>query len=192
VTNMSEMFYACSGDAFNPDVSNWDVSKVTSMYYVFYNCSGAAFNPDVSAWNVSKVTSMYYMFYKCSGAAFNPDVSAWNVSKVTSMYYMFYKCSGAAFRGGRGVDGIGIANWRLKTGDNAVNMSDFMLSSKTQDPPFLDDILNAWEDLHAQGLLPTNITVHFGSNKYTAAGNTAYTTLTDDAGWTIASGGLQA
>ena len=71
-----------------------------------------------------------------------------------------------------------------------------MRSSKTQEPAFLDDILNAWADLHAQGKLPTNISVHFGDNKYTAAGATAYTTLTTitdngGAGWTIESGGLE-
>ena len=192
VTNMYQMFYYCSGAAFNPDVSNWNVSKVTNMYSMFHWCSGAAFNPDVSNWNVSKVTNMYSMFRECRGAKFNPDVSKWDVSKVENMYAMFEGCSGAAFRGGRGDNGNGIANWQLKTGDNPVVMTQFMLSSKTQDPPFLDEILNAWAALHADGKLPTNITVDFGSNKYTAAGETAYNTLRVDAGWTIASGGLQA
>ena len=112
-----------------------------------------------------------------------------------SMQTMFNGCSGAAFRGGRGSNGIGIANWRLKTGSGAVNMTDFMESSKTQEPAFLDNILNAWAALHAQGKLPINITVNFGSNKYTTEGETAYntlTTITDNggAGWSISSGGL--
>ena len=108
------------------------------------------------------------------------------------MSEVFHSCSGAAFRGGRGVGGIGIANWQLKAGNNTVNMGGFMLASKTQEPPFLDEILNAWANLHAQGKLPTKITVSFGSNKYTADGETAYNTLTNDAEWTIACGGLQA
>ena len=58
-------------------------------------------------------------------------------------------------------------------------------------PPFLDDILNAWADLHAQGKLPTNIKVDFGNNKYTTDGAAAYDTLRISAGWTIASGGLE-
>ena len=196
ISDMYCMFDSCSGAAFNPDVSNWDVSNVTDMSYMFYGCSGAAFNPDVSNWDVSKVTDMYRMFFNCYGAAFNPDVSNWDVSKVTSMGYMFYNCSGAAFRGGRGDNGNGIANWQLKAGNNAVNMGSFMSNSKTQEPAFLDDILNAWAALHADGKLPTNITVSFGNNKYTADGADAYTTLTTitdygGAGWTIQSGGLQ-
>ena len=193
---MSGMFSGCYGAVFNPDVSNWNVSKVTVMHYMFNNCRGDAFNPDVSGWDVSNVENMLYMFSGCKGAAFNPNVTNWNVSKVTNMSSMFSNCYGDAFRGGRGVGGVGIAKWRLKLGNNAVLMVYFMSSSKIQDPPFLDDILNAWAALHAQGLLPTNITVDFGNNKYTAAGNTAYTTLstiTDSggAGWTILCGGLQ-
>jgi len=195
VTTMYQLFHTCNGAAFNPDVSGWNVSKVTDMFAMFYNCNGAAFNPVVSGWNVSKVTDMQHMFYNCTGAAFNPDVSGWNVSKVTDMYRMFRGCSGGAFRGGRGGNGNGIAKWQLKTGDNPVVMTQFMLSSKTQEPAFLDDILNAWAALHTLGLLPTNITVDFGNNKYTTDGAAAYTTLTTitdsgGAGWTITSGGL--
>ena len=165
------------------------------MSNMFYGCRGAAFNPDVSNWDVSKVKTMNTMFRACYGAAFNPDVSNWDVSKVENMNEMFRGCYGAEFRGGRGGDGKGIAKWQLKTGNNAVIMTQFMLSSKTQEPAFLDDILNAWAALHAQDLLPTNIKVNFGSNQYTAAGATAYTTLTTavangGAGWEIASGGL--
>ena len=40
---MTYMFYGCSGDAFNPDVSNWDVSSVTNMSYMFSGCSRSAF-----------------------------------------------------------------------------------------------------------------------------------------------------
>ena len=188
ITSFSRAFLYCSGLMSVPRTLP---DGVTNMYSMFGYCSGAIFNPDVSNWNVRKVTNMYSMFRNCSGAAFNPDVSKWDVSEVTDMAYMFYNCYRAAFRGGRGGDGIGIANWRLKTGNNAVDMVYFMTSSKTQEPAFLDEILNAWAALHADGLLPTNITVDFGTNKYTAAGATAYTTLTNDAGWTISSGGLQ-
>jgi surface protein len=113
VTNMSSMFDSCSGAAFNPDVSNWNVSNVTNMAYMFYSCSGAAFNPDVSNWNVSKVTDMDGMFEKCNGAAFNPDVSAWNVSNVTNMAYMLDSCSGAAFN-------PDVSNWNVS---NVTNMA---------------------------------------------------------------------
>ena len=193
LTSLSRAFRSCTGLTSVPKTLP---SEVTDIYAMFSRCSGAAFNPDVSKWDVSNVENMSWMFYNCSGAAFNPDVSNWNVSNVTNMVYMFGDCSGAAFRGGRGVGGVGIANWQLKIGNSAVSMIDFMTSSKTQEPEFLDDILNAWAALHADGKLPTNITVSFGNNKYTADGADAYTTLTTitdygGAGWTITSGGLQ-
>jgi hypothetical protein len=45
---MSMMFAGCSGAAFNPDVSNWDTSNVTTMKSMFDTCDGATFNPDLS------------------------------------------------------------------------------------------------------------------------------------------------
>jgi len=113
ISDMSSMFYSCSGAAFNPDVSNWDVSNVENMQLMFRNCSGAAFNPDVSAWDVSNVGSMSNMFYSCSGAAFNPDVSNWDVSNVENMSYMFCACPGNAFN-------PDVSNWDVS---NVKNMS---------------------------------------------------------------------
>lgn len=89
VTNMTAMFYGCSGAAFNPNVSNWDVSKVTNMYYMFYNCYGDTFSPDVSNWDVSKVTSMSYMFRGCYGDAFNPNIKNWTLKTGVLTTAMF-------------------------------------------------------------------------------------------------------
>jgi len=188
ISKMSLMFYGCSGAAFNPDVSNWDVSNVTDMGYMFYRCSGDAFNPDFSAWDVSNVTNMRAMFRNCLGAAFNPDVSAWNVSKVTNMREMFQSCSGAAFRGGRGTAGTGIANW---TPDSLTLATSFMLSSKKQEDGFLDPILTAWAALidDTEHPLPEDITIDFGTNTYTTAASAAISAL-ENHGWVISSGGL--
>ena len=46
---------------FNGDVSQWDVSAVTSMAFMF--SSAEYFNGDVSKWDVSAVTDMRNMFY---------------------------------------------------------------------------------------------------------------------------------
>jgi len=46
--------------SFNPDVSQWDVSNVTSMDEAFMGMR--AFTADLSQWNVSKVTSMESIF----------------------------------------------------------------------------------------------------------------------------------
>jgi len=54
VTDLSEMFSAGikSINTFNQDISNWDVSNVTSMYKMFYRCR---FNQDISSWCVEKI-----------------------------------------------------------------------------------------------------------------------------------------
>ena len=44
--------------AFNGDLSNWDVSKVTDMSYMFNSAN--VFNQDLSAWNTEKVVSCDY------------------------------------------------------------------------------------------------------------------------------------
>ncbi|OPZ42172.1 MAG: hypothetical protein BWY95_02424 [Bacteroidetes bacterium ADurb.BinA104] len=162
--------------------------SISNMYCMFNDCSGAAFNPDVSNWDVSNVTNMYYMFRYCSGNAFNPNVSNWDVSNVTNMYCMFAYCSGAAFRGGRGTAGTGIANW---TPDSLTNAVSFMASSKKQEDGFLDTILTAWAALigDTEHPLPEDITIHFGTNKYTAAASDAISAL-ENHGWVISSGGL--
>ena len=83
VTNMSYMFsYA---DSFNGDLSGWNVSSVTNMSYMFYNAG--AFNGDLSGWDVSNVTDMRFMFK--GATAFNGDLSSWKVGNVTTMNGMF-------------------------------------------------------------------------------------------------------
>ena len=188
VKNMQGMFNGCTGAVFNPDVSAWNVGNVTDMTYMFRYCSGAVFNPNVSAWDVSNVTDMRYMFDGCTGAAFNPNVSTWNVSNVTNMTYMFRSCSGAAFRGGRGTAGTGIANW---TPDSLTSAGSFMISSKKQEDGFLDPILTAWAALidDTEHPLPENITIHFGTNTYTIDAAAAISALQNH-GWVISSGGL--
>merc|ERR1712238_434345 len=77
---------------FNGDVSDWDVSSVTSMNSMFAFVT--KFNGDVSDWDVSSVTDMDFMFEGATN--FNSDVSDWDVSSVTSMIFMF---EGSAFNG---------------------------------------------------------------------------------------------
>ena len=54
------------------------------MTYMFF-CDTwytSSFNQNISNWNVSKVTSMLYMFYRAY--KFDSDISIWNVANVTS------------------------------------------------------------------------------------------------------------
>ena len=83
VTNMRRMFFEAT--AFNQDMNDWNVSSVTDMYQMFYQAT--VFDGDISDWNVSKITSMNRMFYNAH--AFNQDIGEWNVSSVTNMFEMF-------------------------------------------------------------------------------------------------------
>ena len=93
VSNMSYLFsqldpngdFIAIADAFNQDISSWDVSNVTNMNQMFYAAS--SFNQDISSWDVSKVTNMNQMF--SVAVSFNQDISAWDVSKVTDMFRMY-------------------------------------------------------------------------------------------------------
>ena len=91
VTNMSYMFYNCSG-LTSLNVTSFDTSSVTNMDSMFYNCSGLT-TLDVTKFNTPKVTNMSRMFSDCSGLT-SLDVTNFNTQKVTDMSQMFKDCSG--------------------------------------------------------------------------------------------------
>ena len=90
ITNMSYLFsndrtHGYELEAFNGDISKWDVSKVTNMEDMFRGAT--SFNGDISEWKVTQVTNMFSMF---NGAtSFDQDISEWKVGNVISMEYMF-------------------------------------------------------------------------------------------------------
>ena len=99
ITDMSFLFLNINVIIDNIDLSNWDVSNVTTMEGLFNNCK--KFNCDLNKWDVSNVKDMSYMFYNCGN--FDCDLSNWDVSNVTNMYTMFEGCS--KFKG------KGLENW---------------------------------------------------------------------------------
>ena len=69
-----------SATAFNQNIGNWDVSKVTRMDGMFAN---TPFNQPIGNWNVSGVTNMSAMFI--NAISFNQDLSSWCVSLIPSI-----------------------------------------------------------------------------------------------------------
>ena len=96
ITNMSNLFMNCEYDI---DVSNWDVSNVTTTFCMFVGCEN--FNCDLSYLDVSNVTDMDNMFVNCK--KFNCDLSDWDISNITRWKNMFGGC-----------DKMTIPNWYKK------------------------------------------------------------------------------
>lgn len=84
VTSLRNVFRGAT--IFNdPNVSEWDVSNVTTMYYGFGLTK--EFNQPLNNWNIGKNTSLYAMFY--SNRVFDQPLDNWNTGKVTNMSSMF-------------------------------------------------------------------------------------------------------
>jgi surface protein len=121
---------------------------------------------------------MSQMFYN---SKFNQDISGWDVSKVINMTYMFSQ--NQYFK-------QNIGNWNI----SGVTNFSFFMANKTDTTLLtsnLDDIYNGWSTKNPQ----INITIHFGTAKYTSAGSAGKAILTGSTGsggygWTIFDGGL--
>lgn len=89
ITDMSALFNSRYLTDFCGDVSDWDVSNVTSMNHMFAECN--KFNCDLSKWNVSNVTDMRSMFYDCSSFK-GIGLENWDTSSVEIIEGMFCSC----------------------------------------------------------------------------------------------------
>ena len=77
-------------EAFNGDISKWDVSSVTNMgdwHYGGMFEGATVFNGALNSWDVSSVTSMFAMFEDAK--SFNRDISSWNMTSVAFTWQMF-------------------------------------------------------------------------------------------------------
>jgi surface protein len=88
--NMAGCFKAVGG--INPDVSNWDASKVTNLNTAFERCSQFT-GVGVSTWNTSNCADFRGLFQQC--ANFNQNVGNFTFNGVTQGTYiegMFDRC----------------------------------------------------------------------------------------------------
>ena len=90
VTDMSSMFYECSGLA-SLDLSSFNTANVNRMKGMFYGCSGLT-SLSLSSFNTANVTNMSYMFEGCSGLT-SLNLSSFNTANVADMYSMFEQCN---------------------------------------------------------------------------------------------------
>ena len=83
ITDMSELF---KGSDFNGDISQWDVSNVTSMYQMFMRCH--YFNKPLNDWDVSNVRDMSGMFDRAT--EFNQPLNNWKLQDAVVTVDMFH------------------------------------------------------------------------------------------------------
>lgn len=114
VINMSFMFK--NADAFNQDISIWNVGKVSTFDGMFTQAD--SFNAPLNWTNIGTGVSTVTMSNMFHGAvAFNQDISSWDVSKVSEFRGMFLNAS--AFN-------QSLASWQLRTGVTGVNMTNML------------------------------------------------------------------
>jgi hypothetical protein len=172
-----------------PGIDGWDINTVSNVSMQSMFQSAIVFNREVSSWNVSKVTTFASMFSEASifnnGDNLNTNpitglqgINGWNINTVSgvSMSNMFAGAS--AFN-------RYISGWNIS---NVTNFTNFMLGKtpSTYSSTNLDAIYNGWI---VNGVKP-NISISFGTAKYTAAGTSGRNTLTSAPNnWIIIDGG---
>ena len=146
----------------------------TSLLRYFQDCTN--FNGAIGNWDMSNVTSMNRMFR--TTPSFNQPIGNWSVQNVTVMLEMFEGAT--AFN-------QDIGSWNVS---NVSNFRDFMngKTAANYSAANLDSIYNGWSSLPS---VQPNISIKFGTIKYTAAGAAGKAILTGSPNnWTIVDGGI--
>jgi surface protein len=193
--SLANYFYSCTN--FNGAIGNWNVSNVTIMSFMFYLAT--SFNQDISSWNTQNVTNMQGMFEVAT--SFNQNIGSWNTGNVTNMSGMFFQATSfnqnigswntgnvtnmrSTFRNATAFN-QDISNWNIA---NVTDFTTFMLGKTflNYSATNLDLIYNKWS---LQSVKP-NISISFGTIKYTASGQAGKNVLTGAPNnWTITDGG---
>ncbi|CAB5503515.1 BspA family leucine-rich repeat surface protein, partial [Bathymodiolus thermophilus thioautotrophic gill symbiont] len=152
---------------FNQNIDKWDVSNMINAESMFYGAT--TFNQDIGSWDVGRMTNTKNMF---SGTvSFNQDIDSWDVSKLTTAKWMFYEAT--AFNQNLG-------SWDISSLTDAEGM--FVTTSMTT--ANMDNTLRGWAKLDiVAGEAAIQRDVAWDIANYTDA--TAKQYLIDTYNWTI-------
>jgi len=87
-TNLDSTFLNCVLMA--GDVSQWDMSAVTSVVNMFFGCT-AFTGIGLEGWNVGNVTNFNQMFF--GNSVFNRPIGVWDMSSATNIGGMLRSCT---------------------------------------------------------------------------------------------------
>jgi hypothetical protein len=170
--NVGSYFSGCSRLSLVNVIDILDLTGTTNLSWMFNGYSKATI-ARINEWNVSAVTNFWVVFL---GSAFNDSLSNWNMGSALRLEQMFQS---ASFN-----QNIGM--WNVS---NCTNFALFMPNKTpaTLSSANLDAIYNGWSSRPVK----PNITISFGSAKYTSASSAARAILTGAPNnWTITDGGI--
>jgi surface protein len=98
------------------NLSNWDVSNVTTLSQVFLGSRELQTIDDIDTWNTLNVTDFRDVFHQCR--SLTADVSSWNTSNGTLFAQAFYGLSKIGSQRISGYD-----NWDLSSASSTNNNS---------------------------------------------------------------------
>lgn len=185
--NISGMFYAPYNgpgnftNGGNPNIKNWNTSKVTDMAFLFHGQN--KFNHNIGSWDVSKVTNLQYtlgsnspmtppMIFNNGGS---PDINNWNTVSVVTMTNVFRNNPGF---------NQAIGSWNVSNATAFLNI----LQNTSLSIQNYSNTLIGW----ASRPVKPNISINNAPLKYNSSAIAARAILTSAPNnWTISDGGLQ-
>lgn len=85
ISAVTDMSYFLAKSSLNPEMGQWDVSKVERAEGCFYK--NRTFNRDISEWDISSLQNASSMFHGASGL--KCDLSKWNLENIRHKTKMF-------------------------------------------------------------------------------------------------------
>lgn len=92
VTSFRSMFAECSSLQYVGDLSRWNVSECSNFASMFDGCKFLKNIGDISKWKMTKADDVNSMFSGCKRLENIGDISQWDVSQVRNFNFMFKEC----------------------------------------------------------------------------------------------------